>query len=194
MYLRAPDSGRFEYFGDEEKTASAYRGDYFTLGDVGYMDDDDFLFLTDRSANLIISGNTTWPRSSAVLLEHPAVLDVATIGVPDPEWGGGEGGGRAATGCRGTDELAGELLVFARDRLAHYKCRRVTTSSTPSPARTPARSSSASSATSTGPLHQLTGRVSRSWGGREGVVRSLLGLKSQARSPMMLCWISSVPL
>jgi long-chain acyl-CoA synthetase len=66
VYLKAPDVGRFEYFNDEAKTSSSYLGDYFTLGDVGYLDDDAFLYLTDRTANLIISGGVTSipPRST----------------------------------------------------------------------------------------------------------------------------------
>ena len=89
VYLRAPAQGRFQYFRDASKTADTYRGDYFTLGDVGYMDADGYLYLTDRSANLIISGGVNiYPAEvDAVLLEHPAVGDAATIGVPDEDWG-----------------------------------------------------------------------------------------------------------
>ena len=80
---------RFEYYKAPEKTDGAYRGDYFTLGDVGYVDDDGYLFLTDRSAHLIISGGVNiYPAEvEAVLLGHPAVGDVGVVGVPDDEWG-----------------------------------------------------------------------------------------------------------
>ena len=91
------------------KTESTFRGDYFTLGDVGYLDDDGYLYLTDRSANLIISGGVNiYPAEvDAVLLEHPAVGDVAVIGVPDDEWG--EAVLAVVEPCAGvepTDELA----------------------------------------------------------------------------------------
>ena len=73
VWIKATGKARFEYFGDEEKTGSAYRGDYFTLGDIGRVDDDGFLFLTDRSANLIISGGVNiYPAEiDAVLLTAP---------------------------------------------------------------------------------------------------------------------------
>jgi len=85
VWLKAPEVGAFEYFKDKGKTDSAYRGRYFTLGDVGRMDDDGYLYLTDRSANLVISGGVNiYPAEvDAVLLDHPKVGDVATIGVPN---------------------------------------------------------------------------------------------------------------
>jgi long-chain acyl-CoA synthetase len=78
IYMRAPDSGRFEYFKDTGKTQRSYRGDYFTLGDMGYFDADGYLFLTGRSAELIISGGVNiYPQEvDNELLKHPAVHDV----------------------------------------------------------------------------------------------------------------------
>ena len=127
VYLRAPAVGRFDYYGDEAKTAGSYRGDYYTMGDVGYLDADGYLFLTDRSADLIISGGVNvYPAEvEAALLSHPAVGDAAVIGVPNAEWGEvvvavvEPGAGVAAT-----DELAAELVAHCRDRLANYKCPR----------------------------------------------------------------------
>ena len=94
---------------------------------MGYMDDEGFLYLTDRTANLIISGGVNiYPAEvDAVLLEHPAVGDVATIGVPDDEWGEAvKAVVQPAEGVAGTDELAAELMAFCRDHLAHFKCPR----------------------------------------------------------------------
>ena len=127
VFLQAPAATKFDYYGDSEKTAGAFRGDYFTLGDMGYMDDEGFLYLTDRTANLIISGGVNiYPAEvDAVLLEHPAVGDVATIGVPDEEWGEAvKAVVQPAEGVAGTDELAAELMDFCRQHLAHFKCPR----------------------------------------------------------------------
>jgi long-chain acyl-CoA synthetase len=127
IFLKAPDLGRFEYFKDGSKTASAYHGDYFTLGDVGYVDDDGYLFLTDRSTNLIIfGGSNVYPAEiDNVLLEHSAVLDVATIGVPDAEWGEVvKAVVELVPDVPGTPELEVELIEFTRARLAHFKCPR----------------------------------------------------------------------
>ncbi len=89
VYMRAPVSGRFRYYKDDAKTNNSYLGDYFTLGDHGYLDADGYLFLTGRSAEVIISGGVNiYPAEiDAVLLTHPAVGDAGTIGIPNEEWG-----------------------------------------------------------------------------------------------------------
>ena len=127
IFLQAPPSTTFDYYGDHAKTADVFRGDYFTLGDMGYMDPENFLYLTDRTANLIISGGVNiYPAEvDAVLLEHPAVGDAATIGVPDDEWGEVvKAVIQPAEGVVGTKELGTELIAFCRARLAHFKCPR----------------------------------------------------------------------
>jgi long-chain acyl-CoA synthetase len=80
---------RFEYKDDPEKTASAYRGDMYTLGDIGYLDAEGFLYLCDRKADTIISGGVNiYPAQiEAVLLEHSGVGDCCVIGLLDDEWG-----------------------------------------------------------------------------------------------------------
>ncbi len=127
IYLKVLKGAEFEYYKDPDKTSKARRGTHFTLGDVGYLDEDGFLFLTDRSANLIISGGVNiYPAEvEAVLLQHPAVHDVAVIGVPNPDWGEEVKGVVEMSDDQGDrDALAEELVTFCRERLAHYKCPR----------------------------------------------------------------------
>jgi long-chain acyl-CoA synthetase len=126
VWIKATGVARFEYFGDEDKTGSAYRGDFFTLGDVGRVDEDGFLFLTDRSANLIISGGVNiYPAEiDAVLLTHPAVADVGTIGIPDDEWGETVLAVVEPKPDADRGTLPDELLTFCRVHLAAFKCPR----------------------------------------------------------------------
>jgi long-chain acyl-CoA synthetase len=130
VYLRAPEATRFEYFKDPDKTKRAFAGDgqYFTLGDMGYLDEEGYLFLSDRSADVIISGGVNiYPAEvDAVLLMHPAVADSATVGVPSDDWGEDvRAVVQLARPEQASPELAAELLAFCRERLAHYKCPRV---------------------------------------------------------------------
>jgi long-chain acyl-CoA synthetase len=117
----------FAYHKDAQKTADAYRGDWFTLGDIGYVDEEGYLYLTDRETNMIISGGVNiYPQEAEdVLAAHPQVRDVAVVGVPDNDMGEAA---RAviipAEGSVGSAELAAELLTYVRARLASYKCPR----------------------------------------------------------------------
>ncbi|MFB9740701.1 AMP-binding protein [Pseudonocardia sulfidoxydans] len=127
IWIRTSPDRRFSYYRDPEKTARTYQDDYFTLGDIGRLDDDGYLFLTDRSADLIISGGVNiYPAEvEAVLAAHHAVGDVAVVGVPDAEWGERvlavvEPVPDVAAG----PELAAELIAYCRARIAHFKCPR----------------------------------------------------------------------
>jgi len=116
----------FEYLHDPQKTAEAHHGaGWTTLGDVGYLDDEGFLYLTDRKVDMIISGGVNvYPREAEnVLALHPAVADVAVLGVPDDDLGEAVKAvvqpiDPAAAG----PELAAELIAHCRVYLAHYKC------------------------------------------------------------------------
>ena len=120
----------FEYHNDPEKTASSRdpkgRG-WSTLGDVGYVDEDGYLYLTDRKAYMIISGGVNiYPQEAENLLTtHPRVLDVAVIGVPNEDFGEEvKAVVQLVDGVEPSPELERELIQFCRDSLADVKCPR----------------------------------------------------------------------
>jgi long-chain acyl-CoA synthetase len=124
------EASNFEYHHDEAKTAGSRdpqgRG-WTTLGDVGHVDEDGFLYLTDRRSYMIISGGVNiYPQEAEnALVMHPSVNDVAVFGVPDEEMGErAHAVVQPADGVTPSDELAAELIAYCRDRLAHYKCPR----------------------------------------------------------------------
>lgn len=124
IYFKAPEQGRFEYFKAPEKTEGAYRGEYYTMGDMGYLDEDGFLFLTGRSAEVIISGGVNiYPvEIDEEILQHPAVFDVAVVGVPNEEWGEEvKAVVQLNEGVAPSEALKTELLAFAAERLPGYK-------------------------------------------------------------------------
>lgn len=127
IYFAAPKQGRFVYYKDEEKTSGSYMGDFFTLGDMGYLDEDGYLFLTGRSAETIISGGVNiYPQETDnVLLKHPAVADVCTIGVPSEEWGEEvKSIVELHVGYAADAAMTEDLIDFAREALPVYKAPR----------------------------------------------------------------------
>lgn len=149
---------KFKYYKDDAKTAGSYRGDLFTIGDIGYLDEDGYLYLTDRQSNMIISaGVNIYPQETEnALAMHDKVQDVAVIGVPNEEMGEEvKAVVIAAPGVEPTAELAAELIAFCRSQIAHYKCPRSIDFVTELPR------------TETGKMAKRKLRA-RYWGGQEG--------------------------
>jgi len=126
--MKLGETGKFEYKGDEQKTKKnrIVKDDtlYFTVGDVGYLNDDGYLFLCDRKIDMIISGGANiYPAEiENVFLEHPKVGDVAVFGIPHEEWGEEiKAVVEPAPGVVAGEALAAELLAFCRERLAKFK-------------------------------------------------------------------------
>jgi acyl-CoA synthetase (AMP-forming)/AMP-acid ligase II len=118
----------FEYKNDPVKTAEAVNDmGYKTVGDVGYLDEDGYLYLTDRKAYMIISGGVNiYPQEAEnALILHPTVADVAVFGVPDPDLGEQvKAVVQPVDWADAGPELEAELIEYCRSRLAHYKCPR----------------------------------------------------------------------
>ncbi|HAA50315.1 MAG TPA: AMP-dependent synthetase, partial [Planctomycetaceae bacterium] len=109
------------YWRDPDASEKSLRGGWLHTGDVGYLDDDGFLFLMDRSHDMIISGGENiYPREiEEVLVRHPAVREVAVIGIPDREWG--EAVKAVVSTVDGAAVTEQELMDFCRDHVASYK-------------------------------------------------------------------------
>jgi long-chain acyl-CoA synthetase len=120
----AMQTGDFEYHKDSQKTKSNRIGKFFTVGDVGYLDDDGYLFLCDRKTDMIISGGANiYPAEiENVLLSHPKVVDAAVFGIPDEDWGEQvKAVIEPVDGVDGSPELAAEILSWCEGRLAKFK-------------------------------------------------------------------------
>jgi long-chain acyl-CoA synthetase len=116
----------FEYYKDPTKTAAAFNElGWSTLGDIGHIDEDGFLFLADRRTDLIISGGVNiYPKEvEDVLIQHPAVSDVAVIGLPNVEYGQEvKAIVELNTDVAPSGQLAEDMISFCRSRIAAYKC------------------------------------------------------------------------
>jgi long-chain acyl-CoA synthetase len=111
------------YWGKPEETARTLDAEgWLRTGDAGFLDEDGYLFLTDRVKDMIISGGeNVYPAEiENALFDHPAIADVAVIGVPDDRWG--ETVKAIVVRKAGVDAHPHDIIAFARERLAHYKC------------------------------------------------------------------------
>jgi long-chain acyl-CoA synthetase len=122
VWVRDAHVERFSYWGDEEKTRAAWNGDAFTVGDLGRLDEDGYLFLEGRRHDTIISGGVNvYPQEvEAVLSEHPSVLECAVYGREHAEWGQEVCALVVPAAAFDPDELR----AWARERLAGFKVPR----------------------------------------------------------------------
>ncbi|MEZ5220262.1 MAG: AMP-binding protein [Ilumatobacteraceae bacterium] len=128
IHIRNTMGTDFEYLGEPDKTKDAHRlAGMFTLGDIGYLDDDGYLFLSDRKIDMIISGGVNiYPAEiEGVLAAHPSVVDAAVFGVPDDEFGEQvKAAIQLAPGIEWDGGLEASLVAHAREHLAGYKVPR----------------------------------------------------------------------
>jgi len=124
LYVRR-GPGMFDgYYKNAQATQDTARGDWLSVGDVAWIDDEGFVFICDRKRDMIISGGVNiYPAEiEDVLHRHPAVEDAAVFGVPDPEWG--ERVHAAIQPRAGAELTAAEVIAFCRRHLADYKAPR----------------------------------------------------------------------
>jgi len=109
------------YWNKPQATAEALRGGWLHTGDVGHLDEDGYLFITDRKKDMIISGGSNiYPREiEEVICRHPGVFEVAVIGIPDAHWG--EATKALVVAREGARLSEGEIVEHCRKHLASYK-------------------------------------------------------------------------
>jgi long-chain acyl-CoA synthetase len=120
-------AAQFEYYKDKAKTEASRKHGFFTVGDVGYLDEDGWLFLRDRKTDMIISGGVNiYPAEiEGELLTHPKVGDAAVFGIPHPDWGEEvKAVVEPAADVEPGPALQEEILAFLRERVAGYKVPR----------------------------------------------------------------------
>jgi long-chain acyl-CoA synthetase len=126
LYFEDATGRGIVYPNDSAKSAASHiEPGVFTLGEIGYFDDDGFVYITDRFSDMVVSGGVNLYPAEAeqVLLTHPEVLDVACIGVPHSEMGE-ELKALVVPRDVANPPSAADLLAFCRERLSHYKCPR----------------------------------------------------------------------
>jgi long-chain acyl-CoA synthetase len=124
VYMRLSERADFEYKGDTDKTRANRIDDHFTVGDVGYLNDEGYLFLCDRKIDMIISGGANiYPAEiENVLILHPQVADCAVFGIPHEDWGEEiKAVVQLADGATEDDNTTATLLDFLATRLAKMK-------------------------------------------------------------------------
>jgi fatty-acyl-CoA synthase/long-chain acyl-CoA synthetase len=123
VYIRS--EGTFAtYYKDPEKYEASKRGDFLSVGDIAYWDDEGYLYICDRKSDMIISGGVNiYPAEiEAVLVAHPAIADAAVFGIPDDEWGEAVHAVVATYDGGPVDE--DDVRAFCREHLAGYKVPR----------------------------------------------------------------------
>ncbi|MEZ5599411.1 MAG: AMP-binding protein [Pseudomonadales bacterium] len=124
LYFRDATGRGVIYHNDPEKSAAAHIAPgVFTLGEIAYMNEEGYVFITDRFSDMVVSGGANiYPaEAEQVLIHHPGVLDVACIGIPHPEMGE-ELKALAIPKDAQNPPSAAEVIAWCRERLSHYKC------------------------------------------------------------------------
>jgi long-chain acyl-CoA synthetase len=124
IYLTRHTGDRFEYLGDPEKTSACYRGNFFTVGDVGYVNEEGFLFLCDRKVDMIIRGgmNVYSAEIERVLAAHSGVVDCAVVGIPDADVGEAIMAiVQPAAGVAADEQLRSDIVRFLLEHLSAAK-------------------------------------------------------------------------